>query len=127
MYLNLMQIVGRATRDVELNDLGNSKVTTFRIVSNKRIKKQDGSFEERATFIDCEAWGQRAEFASKFIKKGMRVYVSGELEQDEWENKAGERRQKHKIYVQVVRIVDLLKKTSDEVEATNSGSNDLPF
>jgi len=123
-YLNNTQMVGRATRDAELKDLGSSKVTTFRIVCNKRVKKRDGTYEEKATFVDCEAWGQRAEFASNYVKKGTAIYVRGELEQDEWKTKEGAQRQKLKIYVLEIRLVDRPKNDGATPEEKDSSKNE---
>lgn len=122
---------GRATRDAELKSVGeNSKVCTFRLASNRKIKKKNGEVEEKATFIDCEVWQQRAEFASQYIKKGTQVLVQGRLETDEWTTANGDRRSKNKVYCDNVQVpFDSNRQSSDAKQPVTaaSDSEELPF
>lgn len=130
---NLIVLSGRATRDAELKDVGNSKVCTIRMVSNKRIKQRDGEWVEKPMYIDAECWGSRAEFAAKHVKKGTVLSVTGELEQDEW-GEGENKRQKHKVYVsfdlQVDRFADQDRnesRTPARASANSGDGGDLPF
>ncbi len=141
-YLNDVRMIGRATADAKVKNIGeNSKVATFRIVSNRQIKKRDGTKDEKSTFVDVEVWGQRAEYAGNYIKRGTPVLVMGQLETDEWE-KDGQKRSKLKIYgnsIQALRTDG--PKTEDggerqenakpeaakEPVAAAADSNDPPF
>ncbi len=137
-YLNEVRLLGRSTRDAEFKDVGkDSKLATFRLVSNRRIKKRDGTYGEKATFVDCEVWGQRAEYARDNIKKGSPVLVAGQLETDEWE-KDGQKRSKIKIYCNSVQVDRPKTDTPAEGQgesqaepvaagATVAASNDPPF
>jgi len=102
-YLNEVKLIGRATGDAVVKQIGSdSTVATFRLVSNRKIKKRDGTKDEKSTFVDVEVWGQRAEYAGNYIKRGTEVFVQGSLETDEWE-KDGQKRSKLKIYGSVVQ------------------------
>lgn len=129
---NFVDLIGRATRDVELKDAGSSKVCTVRLAVNERIPRKDGGKpKEKTLYIDCECWGQAAEFAAKYAKKGSIVGVLGKLEQDEW-GEGENRRQKHKIYVTNVQV-DNYRFNGDggEQETANAGATsaeaNLPF
>lgn len=105
LNVNNSVLSGRAVADAELKTANASQVCTFRIVHNKRVKKRDGNYEEKPMYIDCEAWGERAEYASKYVKRGLNVMVVSELEMDEWEAKdGGGKRQKHKLYVTKLQV-----------------------
>jgi single-strand DNA-binding protein len=133
-------MIGRATADAKVKQVSeSSQVATFRIVSNKQIKKRDGTKDEKSTFIDVEVWGQRAEYAGNYIKRGTPVLVRGELETDEWE-KDGQKRSKIKIYgvsVQALRTDAKTDATADgdgaqapkkeAVAAAAGGDDDPPF
>jgi len=114
-YLNEVRFLGRAVKAAELKNVGESKVAVFRLVSNRRIKKRDGEYEEKATFVDVECWNQRAEYSSLYIKKGTPVLVRGQIEMDEWESKEGQKRSKLKIYASEVQ--------SEKPRADNPPSN----
>ncbi len=143
-YLNKVQIIGRATADAKFKQLPNSdnRVASFRIVSNKRIKKKNApkdakgkeAYTEKATFVDVEVWQQRADYASQYVKRGTPVFVEGELETDEW-GPEGERRSKLKIYGSKIQV-EYPKKEEESSSSTNSNvkeevnshsGSDLPF
>lgn len=141
-YLNDVRIIGRATRDAELKQIGeNSKVATFRLVSNRRVKKRNEEYTEKSTFIDCEAWGQRAEYVAQYVKRGTPVLVQGQLETDEWETNEGQKRSKIKIYCNSVQAerprddtqTDEMDDSEEPVAATAStatsarSNDDIPF
>lgn len=118
-YLNEVRLIGRATRDAEFKEIGkDSKLATFRLVSNRRIKKRDGTFGEKATFVDCEVWGQRAEYARDNVKKGSPVLIAGQLETDEWE-KDGQKRSKLKIYCNSVQVDRPKSQNTSEDDASS--------
>lgn len=123
-YLNEIKIVGRATADAVVKQLSeNSTVATFRIVSNRQIKKRDGTKGEKSTFVDVEVWGQRAEYAGNYIKRGTPVLVQGQLETDEWE-KDGQRRSKLKIYANSIQAERPRTESTDR--ASEPASADAP-
>ena len=74
--LNKQITQGRLVEQPDLKTTpSGTSVCTFTIASDEDIKRQDGT---RATdFIDCVAWGARAEFASKYLAKGRMVIVEG--------------------------------------------------
>jgi len=134
-YVNEVRLLGRATKDAEFKVIGkDSKLATFRLVSNRRIKRRDGTYGDKATFVDCEVWGQRAEYASDNVKKGTPVLIAGQLETDEWE-KDGQKRSKLKIYCNSIQV-DRPRSESAEggqeqgepvTAGTSSTNDDVPF
>ena len=74
--LNKQITQGRLTATPELKVTpSGTPVCSFTIASDEDIKRPDGT---RATdFIDCVAWGPRAEFVSKYLEKGRMVIVEG--------------------------------------------------
>ena len=137
-YLNEIRLLGRSVKDAEFKNVGkDSKLAVFRLVSNRRIKKRDGEYGEKATYVDCEVWGQRAEYARDNIKRGTPVLIAGQLETDEWE-KDGQKRSKLKIYCNSVQVerqkTDSAgdgqgseKTSSQPVAAAASTTDDVPF
>jgi len=54
------------------NTIGQTEVTNFRLLVNKKIKDQ-----EYVTQIDCSVWGPRAQAAATYLSKGSKVFVTG--------------------------------------------------
>lgn len=130
-YLNDIRFLGRAVAPAEVKDVGkDSKVATFRLVANRRIKRRDGEYTEKATFVDCEVWGQRADYAGQYVKKGTPVLVRGQLETDEWTSSEGQKRSKLKIYcdqIQAERPREPVAASTDGAAAAAAVPADLPF
>lgn len=68
--------------------------------------------------------GQTAEYVSKFVEKGVRVGVVGQLQVDTWIDKvSGEPRNRAKV---VVRDIDILE-TRAEADLRRSGQRGASF
>lgn len=131
-YMNDIRFLGRSVAAAEVKDIGkDSKVATFRLVANRRIKRRDGEYTEKATFVDCEVWGQRAEYAGQYVKKGTPVLVRGQLETDEWTTSEGQKRSKLKIYCDQIQAERPREAVSAGAGATSDSAgeapSDLPF
>ena len=123
--INSVVVQGNLTRDPELREVGDTYVCDLGIAVNRRVKK-DGEWQDKACFFDATVWGEQAENCAKYLGKGARVTVQGELDQDRWENDSGEKRQKVKI---LVRAIAFPPKGSPSEPAGEelSGGGDLPF
>lgn len=94
--LNHVVLIGRCTRDATLTyTAGGTAVCKFSLAVNRRVKKGE-QWTEEASFIDVTAWGKTGEGISKYLLKGKQVAVSGELQQDRWEQDGQHR---SKVYV----------------------------
>ncbi len=134
--------LGRAVADAQSKKVGTSTVTSFRIVTNRYIKKKGSEKgEDRATYIDFETWEKRADYAAEKVKKGTPLLVIGRIESDEWtDKKTGEKRSKLKVYVENLQVDtrgqdgkrkgDEDGEGEDNQEPSSVGSavdNELPF
>ena len=103
MNLNVVALVGCLGRDPETKYLDNGKVVTKFSIAVNRPKKGG---EKETDWFDCEAWGQTAEFASNYVKKGNRVSVVGSIRQEKWEDRTtGQNRSK--VMIAVDRLENL--------------------
>ena len=91
---NSITISGNITRDPEMRytPSGVSKVTFGVAVNRSWRNQQSQEWEEQTSFFNVVAWRQLAENAGASLTKGMRVVVSGRLEQRSWETEQGEKR-----------------------------------
>jgi len=106
MSLNCVCLTGRLTRDPELRTTTTGKqVVSFTVAVQKRFKPQDES-QPDASFIDCVAWGQQAEFLSNYGAKGRMVGVTGRLEQRKYQAQDGTNRNVVEVVVDNVQLLD---------------------
>jgi single-strand DNA-binding protein len=83
-------LVGRLTRDPELNSTG--KVLTIGVAAGRSQKQQDGSYEDVASFFDVKVLGNRAQPLHGILGKGHRIAIDGQLVQERWTNDNGDNR-----------------------------------
>ncbi len=98
---NKVILVGNLTRDPQLSYLpSQTPVCEFGLAINHRWRGQDGEQREDTCFIDCRIFGKQAETFNQYMAKGRSVLVEGRLQLDRWEDKDGQKRSKHRIFVQ---------------------------
>jgi single-strand DNA-binding protein len=91
---NTITIVGNLTRDPEIRytATGQANARLGVAVSRRWQNRQTNEWEERTSFFNVVAWADMAENISDTLSKGMRIMVSGRLEQRSWETEQGEKR-----------------------------------
>lgn len=104
--INKAIISGNLTRDPELRQTqSGTSVLSMAVAVNERVKRGD-QWEDRPSYVDVIVWGARAEALSKFLRKGLRVAVSGRLRQDRWQDKqTGENRSRLGIVADEVDVM----------------------
>ena len=75
--MNTIATYGRVASDVTTNNVNGRTVANFRFASNNKRKGADGKYG--TNFYNVSAWGAVGETAAKYLKKGHRASVSGEL------------------------------------------------
>ncbi|MCK6490605.1 MAG: single-stranded DNA-binding protein [Planctomycetes bacterium] len=119
---NRVIIAGNLVRDPEPRPVGSDRnVAHFTVAINNRYKSADGELKETAVFMDCEAWGKQAELVCTYLKKGSCAYFEGQLKQDNWQDKDGQRRSRIKVRIDVVRFVGNQRQGGDEGEGEGEG------
>ncbi|MEN9792994.1 MAG: single-stranded DNA-binding protein [Actinomycetota bacterium] len=90
---NTVTLVGNLTRDPELRfTTGGRGVASFGLAVNRRYQV-NGEWQDQTSYFNIVAWGQLGENASATLTKGMRVVVTGRLEQREYTTREGDKRQ----------------------------------
>ena len=76
--------VGNLAADPRSNTVGQTDVTNFTILVNKKMKDQ-----EYVTAVDCAVWGARAAVAAQYLTKGDKITVAGDAHAETFERKDG--------------------------------------
>lgn len=89
---NTVTLIGNLTRDPELRyTTGGRGVASFGLAVNRRWQ-QNGEWQEAVSFFNIVAWAELGENAAASLTKGMRVIVTGRLQQRSYDTQAGEKR-----------------------------------
>ncbi len=96
---NNTTLVGNLTRDPEIRYTRDGQAAAnFGLAVTRRWKSRTSDeWEEATSFFDIVCWRELAENIALSISKGMRVIVTGRMEQRTWENDDGERRYKVEV------------------------------
>ncbi len=86
--MNKVILMGRLTRDPETRYGGanNNAIARFSIAVDRRFKR-DG--QPTADFFNCTAFGRTGEFVEKYLRKGTKIVLDGEIQNDNYTNKEG--------------------------------------
>lgn len=95
MALNKHEIMGRLCRDPELTPRKSSD-SSDRVNFTVAVEDDYGDGTE---FIDCVAFGKRAEVIDKYFHKGDGIYVEGKGSVKSYEGKDGVKRKSYSIMV----------------------------
>ena len=98
--MNHIALIGRLTKEPEIrySQGANSSVAFGNYtIAVDRPKRSDA--EAVTDFIYCKVVGKTAEFAEKYLHKGMKIAIEGRLQVDNYEDQNGNKRSA--TYVQV--------------------------
>ncbi|HUZ10027.1 MAG TPA: single-stranded DNA-binding protein [Acidimicrobiales bacterium] len=96
---NSTTITGNLTRDPEIRYTREGQANALiGVAVNRRWQdRTTREWEEATSFFDVVCWRDLAEHVAMTLTKGMRVMVTGRIEQRTWETEEGERRSKVEI------------------------------
>ena len=89
--MNKITLIGNLTRDPEVRSTPSGvTVCTFTIAVNRRFANQSG--EKQTDFFRINAWRQLGDTCARYLAKGRKVAVIGELQARTYEAKDGSKR-----------------------------------
>lgn len=128
--MNQLTIIGYLTADPATRSTNTGKtVTTFTVGVTRSRKDMNG--DRVSDFFRVNAWGATADFCGKYMAKGSRVAVIGELTPSTYEGKDGKTR--YSLDVQADKVENLTEKKQEPKqekpvsEWDDISSDDLPF
>jgi len=118
--INLAIITGNVTRDPELRYTpSGSAVCSFGVATNHSVKKGD-AWEDRPTFHNVVVWGKIAEYLTNTLKKGMKVSITGRIENRSYDAKDGTKKNISEI------VADTVIPFSDHKSAPSENNSGEP-
>lgn len=132
--MNKICLVGRLTKDPELNFLSNNgnAVVKFTLAVNR--PQFDKSKPQEADFINCTCFGKRAEAIANFVQKGHRFGLEGSLRINKFTDKDGNNRWSTEVLVSDFEFMqDKSNNNTNNIETSNTDfvqtddEEDIPF
>lgn len=117
--INMAVITGNVTRDPELRYTpSGAAVCSFGVATNHSIKK-DNQWTDIPTFHNIVVWGKQAEYISGVVKKGMRVSLTGRIDNRQYDAKDGTKK-----YISEIIADTVIPFTDKKGNTEDSGSSE---
>lgn len=118
--MNKVFLVGNLTRDPELSTVGanNTSVCRFGIAVNRRLS---GGNQE-TDFYNITVWRALGENCAKFIKKGSKVAICGDIQIRNYEDKEGNKRTSVEV---TATDIEFLNRKDDNPSSSYDQTNNV--
>ncbi len=126
--MNHVSMIGRLTKIPDIRQTNTGKnVCTFTLAVNRRYKDAQGN--ATADFFPVQAWEKLAELCARYLDKGSKVFISGELRNRSYETKDGSKRTVTEIIANEVEFLSPKAEpaTPPVEEWQQVEDSDLPF
>ena len=120
--MNKVILMGRLTRDPEVHYAQSKEsmaIARYTLAVYKRRAKESS---QNAEFIDIVAFNKNAEFAEKYLKKGMMIALSGSLHKSIWEDAGHAKHTRIEVIVDEQYFTSSKKQTLEETHAISAAS-----
>lgn len=115
--MNKVMLIGNLVADPELKEIGNSKVCNMRLAVNRKVGN-----EKEVDYYFLKAWRALGENCAKYLKKGSKVAVCGDI---------STRTYNEKLYIEVnaneIEFLTPAKSQSEPRMTPVINQSELPF
>ena len=116
--MNILCLVGRITKDLELRYTTNNKA-----VVNIPLAINNG--KDDTTFIDVVVYGNIAETTSKYCKKGDLIGVQAKVVNNKWTDKDGKNHYDYNFIASKVTFLSTKKEAIEETKKEENTNDDI--
>lgn len=112
--MNNLVMMGRLTKPAEVRYTSGENpmaIASFSIAVDRRFKRQG---QPEADFFNCIAFRKTAEFIEKYLSKGSKVVIQGELQNNNWTDRDGKKHYSDHIIVNQIEFAESKKSQSNE-------------
>lgn len=135
-------LLGRLGDDPELrHTTSGAAVASLRLATNEWIRTRDGEGNDHTEWHTVVAWGNAAEYAAKYGRKGWLCWVEGVLRTEDYIDPAGIKRRITKVRAGRLKLLGPPRGTGDRPAPTPApaladelppdgppmGDDDIPF
>lgn len=101
--MNKVILMGRLTRDPEVRYSNDMAIARFSIAVDRRFKREG---QPEADFFNCTAFGKLGEFVEKYLHKGIKIALDGEIQNDNYTDKNGNKQYSVRIIANSIEFAE---------------------
>jgi len=118
--MNSVSLVGRSVRDIELKTNGENNFCFLTLAVQRNFKNANGEYE--SDFVPCVANGKTADFINKYVSKGQKISITGEIRA-----KYDKEKQENKFNIKITNVdAFLCGKNEDANQVNQVPTNNAP-
>lgn len=111
--MNKVALLGRLVRDPDIRRNGDTVIARYTLAVDRRFKREG---DPSADFPNCVVFGKGAEFAEKYLRKGVKIAVVGRIQTGSYTNQQGD-----KVYT-----TDVVVEEQEFAESKSASQNSQP-
>ena len=128
--MNSVNVTGNLAKDIVLQATpSGTKVVSNTIAVRRNRKNSSGEYD--TDFINFVAWDVKAEYLSKYAKKGDKIELTGTWQVRNYETDKGEKKRIDELIVETVNVWNVKekeeKKEEEKLPTYKEVANQLPF
>lgn len=121
--VNKVILVGRLGQEPDMRSTtSGQQVCTLNIATSETWIKE-GNKEERTEWHRVVLWGNQADNANKYLKKGRLVYIEGKLQTRSWQDQQGQKRYTTEIIANNMQFLESNNSKNDKQQFDDVSDN----
>jgi single-strand DNA-binding protein len=121
MSVNKVILVGNVGKDPEVKYLDNGvAVANFSLATSETYNNKNGEKVTQTEWHNIVVWRKLAEITETYIKKGMQIYIEGQIRTRSWEDKDGVKRYTTEILGSTMQMLGRKNENASNAQTTNA-------
>ncbi len=121
--MNKAIMMGRLVRDPERYTNGGKTIGKFSLAVDRKFK-QEG--QPTADFFNCVTFGKQAEFVEKYLHKGTKILIAGQVQNNNYTNKDGQAVYSTQIVIEEIDFAESKQTQQQASGASDQGWMNIP-
>lgn len=122
--MNHLILMGRLTRDPEIRYTNGGKtVGSFSLAVDRRFKSEG---QPEADFFNCVTFGKQAEFVEKYLHKGTKILLAGEIQNNNYKDQNGVQHYSMQVLVNEIEFAESKRSQQEPSDQSNDGFMNIP-
>ena len=119
MSENICHILGTLTKDPELRYSKNGTPLAILRIATERKLSSKVTKEKITDFHNAKIWGESAELIAQTFKKGQRIFITGNIENENYVDSQGIKHYGYAINIKSFSYIEKKEKQAEQVNEPN--------
>ena len=120
-------LIGRIGKDPEVRNFeGGGKLATSTIAIDESYKNKEGQKVEKTEWLNLVFNGKSADFAERYVTKGMKLFIEGKVRTRSWQTKEGETRYTTEVVVLTTEFCEAKRESAPPPPPEPTQTNPQP-